>query len=538
MFGRRWRLALQIGVAITGLAVGACGDDSAPSATTPAVSTGVAPTAATPGPTGASLDMASADFLLTVVPPDPRDFRTGISSVAIGDFNDDGVGDLLIGLPFGDGPSASREDAGEAFVIFGKRGLSGQIDLANDEPGLTIWGALAGDNLGFGVAAGDLNGDGVDDVIVGAPASNGLANERTDMGEAYVIFGRPDLAGAVDTLNEEQGFTLMAAEGFARLGTSFAVGDVNGDHVDDLIAGAPFAGREAGSPPGGPRTTVGEAYVVFGQRDLRGTVSVAKDQQDFTMAGAVAQDAFGQAVAVGDVNRDGIADIIVGARGYDGPDGNRDDAGAVFVYLGSSSLADKSGVTDASLTILGVDAGDGLGETLASGDVNGDQIDDIVGVARSGGGPDNRRSESGEAEVVFGSHGLLGVRDLASGSADAVVYGPEPGALLGTSVVVKDLDGDGGADILLGAPLTNGKGRFLSGVTYVVFGKGLAATTDLATGDGDTLAIYGAAENDVLGTGAAAGDISGDARPELILMAAADQGLGQGRGKIYAIDLP
>ena len=60
----------------------------------------------------------------------------------------------LIGLPFGDGPSGSREDAGEAFVIFGKKELNGQIDLAKDEPGLTIWGALAGDILGFGVAAG------------------------------------------------------------------------------------------------------------------------------------------------------------------------------------------------------------------------------------------------------------------------------------------------------------------------------------------------------------------------------------------------
>ncbi len=548
MFVWRWRLALQTGVVITGLAVGACGGgDGAPSATTPAASTSVAPTAAPPGQTGASpasaapvasLDLASANVLLTVVPPAPRDFRTGISSVAIGDFNGDGVGDLLIGLRFGDGPSGSREDAGEAYVIFGNKGLKGEIDLARDEPGLTIWGALAGDDLGFGVAAGDLNGDGIDDVIVGAPGSNGLANVRTDLGEAYVIFGRRDLGGTVDTLKEEQGFTLMAAEGFARLGTSFAVGDVNGDHVDDLIAGAPFAGREPGSPPGGHRTPVGEVYVVFGRPGLQGRVDVAKDQQDFTMAGAVEQDAFGQAVAAGDVNGDGLADIIVGARGYDGPDGKNDEAGAVFVYFGSSGLAGNRGVKDAALTILGADAGDALGETLASGDVNGDGIDDVVAVARSGDGPDNSRAESGEADVVFGSRGVSGTRDLASGSADAVVYGPEPGSLLGTAAVVKDLNGDGRGDIVLGAPLMTGQGRSLSGVTFVVFGKGLAGKKDLRTSAGGLLFIYGAAENDVLGTGAAAGDINGDGHPELILMAAADQGPGQSRGQIYAVDLP
>ncbi len=278
--------------------------------------------------------------------------------------------------------------------------------------------------------------------------------------------------------------------------------------------------------------------MVFGRRDLQGRVNVAKDQQDFTMAGAVAQDAFGQAVAAGDVNGDGIADIIVGARGYDGPDGQKDDAGAVFVYFGSSSLSGKREVKDASLTILGVDAGDALGETLASGDVNGDRIDDVVAVARSSDGPDNSRGESGEADVVFGSRGVSGTRDLASGSADAVVYGPEVGSLLGTAAAVKDLDGDGRADVVLGAPLTNGGGRSLSGATFVVFGKGLAGKKDLRTGAGDSLIIYGAAENDVLGTGAAAGDINGDGRPELILMAAADQRPGQSRGQIYAVELP
>ncbi|MDO8617055.1 MAG: FG-GAP repeat protein [Dehalococcoidia bacterium] len=544
MLASHRRLALLAGLIVTGLGAAACGGGSdSSSATTAATSGSASPTSSTPGAAGspaasASLDLASASPLFTVLPRAVKDFRTGTSSLASGDFNGDGVADLLIGMRFDDGPDNSREDAGAAYVIFGKQGLQGQLDLATDAPGLTIWGALTGDDLGVGVAAGDLNGDGIDDVIVGAPGSNGLANVRTDVGEAYVVFGRHDLSGSVDTLKVEQGFTLIAAEGFARVGTSFAVADVNDDRIPDLIAGAPFGGREPGSPPGGPRTTLGEVYVVFGRHDLQGGVSVAKDEQDFAMAGAVAQDAFGGAVAAGDVNDDGIADIIVGARGYDGPDGKRDSAGAAFVYFGSPALSGKRGVADADDTILGADVGDALGETLASGDVNGDGIADIVAVARSGDGSGNTRPESGEAHVMFGGRGLSGTHDLAAKAAGAAIYGPAPGGLLGTAVEVKDLDGDGRGDIILGSPLADGMGRSLSGIAYVVYAAGLATGKNLAGDLGGVLVVYGAEPYNALGTGTAVGDVNADGRPELMLMAAADQGSSQQRGKIYVLTPP
>jgi hypothetical protein len=463
---------------------------------------------------------------------------TGNSSLATGDFNDDGVADLLIGMPFADGPDNEREDAGEAFVIFGRDGLKGEIDLAENEVGFHVLGALPGDNLGFGVASGDLNGDGIDDIIVGAPGSNGLANIRTDLGEAYVIFGHTDLGGRADMAAVEQDFTLIAAEGFARVGTSFALADVNGDGIEDLIAGAPFAGREPGTPPGGPRTSVGEVYVVFGSPNLRGRASVAEDQQDLILAGSGELDAFGQAVAAGDVNGDGTADIIVGARSFDGPEGNRRDSGAAFVFFGSSSLSGKLGVRDADLTVLGSDVGDALGEAVGVGDLNGDGVADIVAVARTGDGPENDRSSSGEAHVLLGGASVGGVLDLATGEADAAIYGPSPSGLMATALALGDLDGDGRDDITLGTPLATGKGRTRSGAAYVVFGNDLTGTIDLHWDVDGRLFVYGAAGGDGLGTGVAIGDINGDGRSEVILAAVGAQGPGERQGKIYVVSLP
>ena len=428
--------------------------------------------------------------------------------------------------------------AGEAVVIFGRDGLEGEIDLALDEVGLHIFGAMPGDNLGFGVAAGDLNGDGVDDVIVGAPGSNGLENLRTDLGEAYVIFGGPDLGGTVDTARVEQDFTLIAAEGFSRLGTSFAVADVNGDGLDDLVAGAPFAGRESGAPPGGPRTTVGEVYVIFGSPDLRGGASVAEEEQDVLISGAKELDAFGQSVAGADVDGDGVADIIVGARGFDGPDGAKDASGAVAVFFGSSGLSGRLGIDDAGFIILGAEADDALGEIVASGDFNGDGLADILAVARTGDGPDNGRPNSGEVHIVLGGASLSGRLDLTKEGSDVVVYGTEPHAFMATAVASGDLDEDGRDDVALGMALAPKSGHALSGMLYVVFGSDLTGAIDLSRNVEGPLLIQGSAEGEALGTGAAILDISGEGRPQLALAAAADQGAEWDRGKIYVISMP
>ncbi len=542
-----------------GAAASACGDGGASPSPTPTagpppvftVTPTVMPTVTpfnpfSPGadvaplPPSALLDMASDSPVLTILAADADDLHAGGTSLARGDFNSDGVDDLLLGAPFGDGPDNSRGDAGEAYVIFGSGDLGAEIGLGRGAADLTVFGALPGDNLGFSVISGDLNGDGIDDVVVGAPASNGLNNIRTDLGEAYVIFGSPSLGGTVDLAGVEQDFTFRPAEGFTRVGTTFAIGDVNGDGIDDLIAGGPFGGRVEGTRPGSPRTTEGEVYVVFGAPDLSGEKDVARGEEDVRLKGAQEYDSFGQAVASGDVNGDGVDDIIVTASRADGPDDSRTQAGEAYVFFGSPTLSGRVGSDEADVIIYGADEGDTLGDLVASGDLSGDGLADIVLGARFAGGPDNVRSVGGEVYAILGSPSLEGVIDLGEGASDSLIYGRDPSDMMPSSLTVGDLDGDGRDDVVLGAAFADGpeNARPDGGEAYVLFGDALDGEIDLRVDVDRAVFIYGAAIREQLGVGLLWIDLNDNDRRELLLLASGGAGAPEGPGKLYLVDVP
>ena len=542
------------------LVLGGCGEaekaPTEPVTATPAVTATPSPAAsgtpaASPSPTAAvspgealALDLAVTAPLLTILAIDEGDLRNDIPAVAVGDFNGDGLDDLLLGARFGDGSDNSRESTGEAYVIFGASDLAGTVDLAAAEQDLTIFGAKPGDNLGFAVAAADLNDDGVDDIIVSAPMSEGIRDPdyRTDRGEVYVIFGGADLAGTIDVAEEEPDVTIIAAEGFSLMGDSMASGDVNGDGIADLVLGAPFAGRVPGSPHGGPRTELGEVYVIFGSPTLGGSISIPEGQQDFTISGPEQWSELGDAMAVGDVNGDGIDDIIATAEAADGPERARPNAGVVYVVFGSASLG---GMTDTAkdeqdLMIVGADAQDALGFSSASGDINGDDIDDIILVAQRASGAGQTRDTSGEAYVIYGSPDLKGSIDTLAGEQDVTIFGSDAHDLLSSCFAGGDLNGDGIADLMLGTSFGRGPANRRSGAgeAYVIFGSpDLDGTLDLGQGSYD-IVIFGAQEGDRLGSAIATADINGDGRQEIIVVAVGADGPGDARadaGEIYVI---
>ncbi|HEU5322630.1 MAG TPA: hypothetical protein VFX28_17620, partial [Methylomirabilota bacterium] len=445
------------------------------------------------------LDLDADRPALTLVAAGPDEVQAGGSPLAAGDFNGDGATDLLVGAPFADGPDDSRTDGGEAYVVFGPR-KQGEVQLKGGLVDLVVYGALAGDNLGYSVAAGDLNDDGMDDIVVGAPASNGLTNIRTDLGEAYIIYGSRSLGGRVDLARREQDFTFRPAEGFTRVGTSFAVGDVNDDGVDDLVAGGPFGGRVEGTPAGSPRTTEGEVYVLFGGPGLRGDWDLAEQPVDVRLKGEGERDNFGQAVAVGDVNGDGVDDIIASASRADGPGEARQEGGEAFVFFGSKALSGLVRSAAADVTVYAAEARDGLGEMATAGDLNGDGLADIVLSARVAGGPHNLRPTAGDAYVIYGSPGLSGVIDLAEETPGAVVYGRDADDAMPSALAAADADGDGRDDLALGAGQGDGpeNDRPNAGEVYVLFGAP-QGEVDLRVHVEGKLFIFGADEEEQAG---------------------------------------
>jgi hypothetical protein len=501
--------------------------------------------------------MASIEPLLTIFAGDPvppstdqptGDLRSDIPSMAVGDFNNDGIDDLLIGARFADGPNDSRPDAGEAYVIFGSSSLPGTIDLGKGEQGLTIYGATIGisaaDGLGFSVASGDVNGDGVDDIIVSSPFSEGpSADFRTDRGEVYVIFGRSDLGGTLDIADAPQDVTIVAAEGFSLLGDSIAVGDVNGDGIDDMVLGAPFAGREPGSPPGGPRTELGETYVILGSHTLSGTISIPQKQQNLTISGPEQWSELGDAVAVGDVNDDGIDDIVTVAEASDQPDGKRPNSGTAYVVFGSHDLGGLVDIAKGQqdLTILGAQDQEALGFCVSSGDVNGDDTDDVVLVAQRANGAGGTRTTSGEAYVIFGSSDLHGTVDVLANQQDVTIYAAEAHDLLSSCLAGDDVNGDGVGDLILGTGFAAGprNSRDRAGEAYVIFGsRDLPAALDVTMGF-QGLQLFGAEVGDHFGSAMRTADLNGDGVRELILVASESDGPDNARrdaGEIYVIN--
>ncbi len=235
------------------------------------------------------------------------------------------------------------------------------------------------------------------------------------------------------------------------------------------------------------------------------------------------------------MNGDQVSDIIVGASGFDGADGDRADAGAVFVFFGSSSLAGRLDIDAADVTLQGADPGDGLGSRIDTGDLDSDGVDDIVVSAGRSDGPNNGRSNSGGAYAIFGGDSIAGPLDLATREAGAVIYGPHASSLAGTSLAVSDLDGDGRDDVVLGAALASSGGRSLNGMIFVAVAEVVSGQVDL--NDAGGLFLYGDLDADSLGSGLAVGDINSDGCQELILGVPGSEA-GDGLGAVVVVALP
>jgi len=448
------------------------------------------------------------------------------------DINGDGFMDIIVGAYGGD--PVGETNAGETYVIFGGSNLtSPTFDLTtlDGSNGFRIDGINSGDWSGFAVStAGDINGDGLDDIVIGA---NRADPNATNSGESYVVFGQTSFSqGAYNfsQLDGTNGFVLQGTGMNDRSGQSVtAVGDINGDGVDDIVVGAPYADFAS-------RANAGAAYLVLGSTNgFAASIDLSSldGSNGVRLEGPVAADLAGWDVAYGgDINGDGYDDIIVSATFAD-PNGAR--SGQTFVVFGGSSSIGASfdlGSLDGGngFTINGVAMDDQSGFSVSGGvDVNGDCFDDIV-IGAPFADP-NGNSDSGSVYVVFGgSAGFAASVELSSLDGtngfriDGVAADDNSGGAVSgaNNFGTGDFNDDFIGDILIGAPSADSD----TGEVYVFYGQ---RNEILGTSAGETLS--GTAEADEIDGDAGADTLNGLEGNDLLIGRTGDDILNPGGGE-------
>jgi hypothetical protein len=537
-----WRSPRLLGpLAFASLALAAAcngGDEDRPTPSTAPPAT----TAAGSSPLAGEgiVDLAADAPLLTVWGADTGDFLNDLPGLDAGDVNGDGIDDVLLAARFGDGPDNARQDAGEVYLILGGD-LPAEIDLAGGEAAVTIYGAAPNDQLGYDAILADVNGDGLEDILLGAAFAR-RPDSGASAGVVYVIFGNSELSPVIDLSVDGAGAVLLGGGGTDYFGDSLAAGDLNGDGVDDILIGATFARRPADLPNAGAQA--GAAYAVFGGESLGGTLDMGQGQHDMVVYGANDSphpDELGDKVASGDINGDGIDDFIVGAEAAGGPDDARSVAAEVHVIYGSPDIGGIFDVAagDQDLSVWGAEQNDTLGFNISAGDINGDGVDDLLMTARGGDGPGNSVGEGGEVHIVFGRNDLPAEIDLLAAESDASIFGQDQADMLGSALLSAAGDGPA-ADLILGTPFGDGPGgdRPESGEVYVLDARAATGEASVASLP-RRLVLYGRRQNDGFGAAAASGDINGDGRPEIIVLAVragGPEGSRPDAGELYAIE--
>ncbi len=391
----------------------------------------------------------------------------GTAVTGPGDLDGDGADDLVVGAS---GYGSLYLDEGALFAYYGTRGG------LPAETGWSATGTQAYAYLGTAVChAGDVNADGHDDVIVGAPYLD-VAN--TNEGAAFLFLG------SAEGLAQTPAWTAEGGQESATLGSALAAaGDVNADGYDDVIIGVP--GYDAGETDAAGRALL-----------FLGSATGLADTHAWSTQGGQQEESLGTAVAAaGDVNGDGYDDVLVGASAFDG---NHTDEGAVLLFLGS---ADSTPLQHA-WTVTGGQTEAYLGAAMAAGDVNGDGYTDILAGASGFGG-----DHASEGAVLL----FLGSADSTPLQHAWTVTGGQAEARLGAAVTAADVNGDGYSDILAGAYAYDSEYTDEGRVLLFLGSAAGPADTAAWTADGAQQAAY-------FGTALArAGDVNADGYDDVIV---------------------
>ncbi len=416
---------------------------------------------------GADYDLSDADASFL---GEKQLQHTGEGMAGAGDVNADGYADFLIGADK-HSPDETSLYNGKTYLILGRPAADWGQDYPLANADASFVGEAAYDQAGSALDnAGDVNGDGYDDFLVGA-FGHGAGN--TYKGIAYLMLGRSDPAswGRDGSLADSADALFVGEATFDYAGSAVAgAGDVDGDGYDDFLVGAYSSSESAND--------AGQVYLILGRQAADWGPAFSLSQADASFLGEAESDGAGCSLAgVGDLDCDGLDDFAIGAEDNDQGSSN---AGKVYLLLGRSAAdwGTDFDLANADASFVGDDTEDHAGSALSpAGDVNRDGFDDWL-IAANGYDVSPSLTDAGRVYMVLGRPGgwVLNV-DLADvdEAHDIMAFDGEAAEdRLGTGLAGGgDVNGDGFEDFLLGAP-DNDQAGSNAGKAYLALGKGLA----------------------------------------------------------------